>query len=379
MEHETDNLLPLDPASAVPERAALAYPLTRSLLVNVLPSLILLFVSMALIAAAIFMAGGSPLRVKPLPPAAPMPDPLKNTQLLLSNTPYLITMLGFVGCIVAGAMAWLGALLAFVTVSPHVRARMKEFICSMASRPRSVLGIFDSFALICLMVGLTLFVGTTVHLAFNLPTLGMRASAMLAVTDAAWLVVLFAAILLAFWKAGRWGEGARAFWPPWNSKGISPARPLWKDILLGIAAFPATLWLIVLVNLLNQWLVPPDHHQIIDILASHPRPVEIAIIFASATLGAPFFEEIVFRGILYNALRGWFRPLTAAVVGAMAFAAVHMIWSQFLGLMVLGLVMTWLYEKTGRLAASMTFHFTNNFASTVMLYFALHSNTTTTP
>jgi membrane protease YdiL (CAAX protease family) len=79
-----------------------------------------------------------------------------------------------------------------------------------------------------------------------------------------------------------------------------------------------------------------------------------------AVLSAPFFEELIFRGVLYNVLRRYLGGLAGAIVAAFIFSISHGIGSQILGLWVLGLMMTWLYERTGRLVASMTFHCINN-------------------
>lgn len=86
-----------------------------------------------------------------------------------------------------------------------------------------------------------------------------------------------------------------------------------------------------------------------------------------AILGAPVVEEILFRGILYPAIkqRGW--PRLALWGTSLVFALTHANTATFLPLTFLAMVLVFLYERTGNLLAPIAAHSLFNAAN----YFAL--------
>jgi membrane protease YdiL (CAAX protease family) len=77
---------------------------------------------------------------------------------------------------------------------------------------------------------------------------------------------------------------------------------------------------------------------------------------AAAVLLAPVAEEVLFRGILYPAIKQMGHPRLALWGTALLFAAVHMNVVTFVPLTVLALVLTALYERTNNLLAPITAH-----------------------
>jgi len=86
-----------------------------------------------------------------------------------------------------------------------------------------------------------------------------------------------------------------------------------------------------------------------------------------AILGAPVVEEIIFRGILYPAIKqhGW--PRLALWGTSLLFALTHANTATFLPLTFLAMVLVFLYERTGNLLAPILAHSLFNAAN----YFAL--------
>jgi len=81
------------------------------------------------------------------------------------------------------------------------------------------------------------------------------------------------------------------------------------------------------------------------------------VAFALATiLIVPLAEELVFRGIVYPAIKHAGHPRLALWGTSALFAAIHFNLAAFLPLLLLALVLTWLYEKTDNLLASLTAH-----------------------
>jgi len=86
-----------------------------------------------------------------------------------------------------------------------------------------------------------------------------------------------------------------------------------------------------------------------------------------AIAGAPVVEEIIFRGILYPALKqhGW--PRLALWGTSLLFALTHANAATFLPLSFLAMLLVFLYERTGNLLAPILTHSLFNAAN----YFAL--------
>jgi membrane protease YdiL (CAAX protease family) len=89
-------------------------------------------------------------------------------------------------------------------------------------------------------------------------------------------------------------------------------------------------------------------------------PSLLPLVFLSGVIIAPIAEEIVFRGYLYKAFRDRFRPSFAIVLSAALFSAIHLEPLAAASLFVIGVVLAYVYEKTGNLMAPITLHMLNN-------------------
>lgn len=90
----------------------------------------------------------------------------------------------------------------------------------------------------------------------------------------------------------------------------------------------------------------------------------LATIAAGALIvgAAPFAEEIFFRGFMFAGLRRRLPLWPAAAISAAVFGLVHAPTGPAAvpPLVVLGLILAWLYEKTGSLWPPILVHLTNN-------------------
>ncbi|HYA32436.1 MAG TPA: type II CAAX endopeptidase family protein [Candidatus Bathyarchaeia archaeon] len=86
----------------------------------------------------------------------------------------------------------------------------------------------------------------------------------------------------------------------------------------------------------------------------------LPLVLLSGVIIAPIAEEIVFRGYLYKAFRDRFRPSYAIVMSAALFSAIHLELLAAVPLFVIGVVLAYVYEKTGNLMAPITLHVLNN-------------------
>lgn len=83
--------------------------------------------------------------------------------------------------------------------------------------------------------------------------------------------------------------------------------------------------------------------------------------FLVTAIFAPIFEEWLCRGmILRGLLTTKMKPIGAIIVSAMFFALLHMNPWQALNAFIIGMVMGYVYYKTGNLFLTMLIHFVNN-------------------
>lgn len=80
----------------------------------------------------------------------------------------------------------------------------------------------------------------------------------------------------------------------------------------------------------------------------------------SAVIMAPIFEEILFRGLVYTRLKKGMPTIIAAIVASLVFGLCHGTAIWIIYATVIGLVMTWVFERYQSLTASILFHFVFN-------------------
>ena len=74
----------------------------------------------------------------------------------------------------------------------------------------------------------------------------------------------------------------------------------------------------------------------------------------------PIAEEIFFRGFSYNVIKKRWGPQAAAILTAAVFAGLHANLLGFLPIMALGILLVYVYEKTGSLIPAITIHIVHN-------------------
>jgi hypothetical protein len=78
-------------------------------------------------------------------------------------------------------------------------------------------------------------------------------------------------------------------------------------------------------------------------------------------------EEILFRGLVFGAFRRSLGPLLGALAASLVFSAVHLSLSASVPLVVLGLVLCYVYERTGSLYPAIAFHAVFNGATYLLV------------
>ena len=239
---------------------------------------------------------------------------------------------------------------------------IRKWCQRLATRPLPALRIMDVFATHKLMESgaFLLFVLAYVFHLFKLTgqSITSRMAGGMITQSGAEVLAVMAAIWLARRRAGG-PHGSLGIWPFWTL--IRGQRPIWKDMLLGVACYPLMFvtGLLVILPLENRFIEwagwQPRTHAIIAAF-SESMPAWVIFVFcASAVLCAPLYEELFFRGALYNMLRRYTGGAVSCILAGIVFAVMHP-FGSWLTIFFLALILTWLYERTGRLIASMTLH-----------------------
>jgi membrane protease YdiL (CAAX protease family) len=175
----------------------------------------------------------------------------------------------------------------------------------------------------------------------------------------AWYGIVSALLLGGLrWRSTGWLEIRRAV-------GLHAGRGWWREIGAGVMGYLATLPVLVLAALLMLLLVklarePAPMHPVVEWLAGGKAQTLIPL-FLMATLVGPLFEELMFRGVLYQHLRHHLGWVLSALVMGFVFAAIHpQGWFAVPPLMTLGFAFGCLREWRGSLLPCVCAHVLNN-------------------
>jgi membrane protease YdiL (CAAX protease family) len=139
----------------------------------------------------------------------------------------------------------------------------------------------------------------------------------------------------------------------------------WID-LIGIPIGFAGQYLVALLYLPVESHVRNFHQQFsapAQRLTGSAHGVGWFVIGLATVVGAPFFEELFFRGVVLRALArlfgrwgGWVGPTLAIVISGLLFGAIHAELLQFAGLAVFGVLLGAVSYRTGRLGMNIVAH-----------------------
>ncbi len=165
---------------------------------------------------------------------------------------------------------------------------------------------------------------------------------------------------------------------PWLLR-RSPAAPaaLARRLACGVGGGLAAYGLAGLVGLVVTWGyaqagAPVPEQNVVEVLREAPA-LSLGALIGSAAVLAPCAEEVLFRGLLLNALaqrmpRHVALLAQALLFGFIHFAAVPSMWPLALPLAVVGWCAGWLYLRTGSLLAAVVLHATFNGLQIALLF-----------
>jgi membrane protease YdiL (CAAX protease family) len=99
---------------------------------------------------------------------------------------------------------------------------------------------------------------------------------------------------------------------------------------------------------------------------------DAALALLSAVVAAPFFEEVIFRGLLFATFRRRFGLVVSAFASALIFAAAHGYgWVGLVSVLWSGALWAWSYERTRSIVPGMLAHAIVNLLATLSVLLLL--------
>ncbi len=109
-------------------------------------------------------------------------------------------------------------------------------------------------------------------------------------------------------------------------------------------------------QLLRAIGLPDAPQDLIGLFKEIKSPLVVAGMLLIACVGAPIYEELIFRAGIYRYLRQKFGRTPALLVSGFCFASLHGNWAGLLPLAVLGMLLAIVYEVTGSIRVPIMAH-----------------------
>jgi membrane protease YdiL (CAAX protease family) len=154
---------------------------------------------------------------------------------------------------------------------------------------------------------------------------------------------------------------------PWRV-GLIPSKPR-RDLGWGLLGFvvsvPLVMGTIQTAVIVGQWFgqePPAIGHEMLRLMSDSDSLPASVLLMCSAVIVAPVLEEAIFRGLFQSVMAevlGVSMRWPIVGVSAMVFSLIHVgaaNWQTLPGLFVLGVVLAWLYERSGSLWPGIVAH-----------------------
>ncbi|RQH24914.1 CPBP family intramembrane glutamic endopeptidase [Okeania hirsuta] len=138
----------------------------------------------------------------------------------------------------------------------------------------------------------------------------------------------------------------------------------------GLGGYFVALPMVILISLINQqlWQGQGGSNPILPIALKGQDGLALALFYVTASIAAPVFEEIMFRGFLLPSLTKYMSVWGAIVASGFLFAVAHLNISEVLPLAVLGMILGVVYTRSRNLLSSMLLHSLWNSGTLLSLY-----------
>lgn len=147
------------------------------------------------------------------------------------------------------------------------------------------------------------------------------------------------------------------------------------NVFYGVVGYLAAIPVLFLVLILTAIIIrltnyTPKEQVVVEMFMRQTNPAFLIYTSIFAAIAGPVAEELFFRGFMYSAVKKYIGIFWATMITASLFALLHGHVVGFLPIMVLGILLAYLYERTGTLVSSVTVHILHNFSMVLLVFLA---------
>ena len=138
-----------------------------------------------------------------------------------------------------------------------------------------------------------------------------------------------------------------------------------KNVFSGVSSYIFILPLLFSVLILSVWILgilkySPPPQPVFEMFMEEKNTKILFFLTIFISILGPIIEEMFFRGFMYSALRKRLGIWAGAFLSGSIFSLLHTNVVGFLPIMTLGVLLAYLYEKTGSLVAPIAVHIIHN-------------------
>ena len=150
-------------------------------------------------------------------------------------------------------------------------------------------------------------------------------------------------------------------------------KNFFRNVFYGVMGYVAVVpiliaALFVVFTIVNLTKYVPERQPVVELFLKEEDPTFLIYSSLFASVFGPFIEELFFRAFMYNAIKKKTGVFWAIIITSSVFAALHSNVVGFLPIMILGIVLAYLYEKTGTIISSITVHIIHNLSMVYLVF-----------
>ncbi|MFA5336145.1 MAG: type II CAAX endopeptidase family protein [Candidatus Omnitrophota bacterium] len=145
------------------------------------------------------------------------------------------------------------------------------------------------------------------------------------------------------------------------------AKNIFRDIKIGLGGYLMLIPLLAVIMIfvllaLRIFNYEPNETKALEILYETNRPKLLLVLTGLVTLLGPVMEELFFRGFAYPVVKKKIGARNAIILVSLVFSMLHLNIVSFFPIFALGMLLAYLYEKTGSLIPCIAVHVVHNTA-----------------
>lgn len=196
----------------------------------------------------------------------------------------------------------------------------------------------------------------------------MKLSEMIYVDGGLTALIGVTSLAYLWWRMNRAG---------WRLSGIGfvTRKPL-RDVFLGIGGYALALPIFVAAGIISIVLtrgITTPENTVVPYILGAGSVGERVVIFLLLAVAAPVFEELFFRGVLFNCFGSRWGALAGVLLSSVVFGLVHPLPMAFLPIFTLGAAFSLLAYRSGSLVPGMVAHSLHNSLAYAMMLLILRS------